>query len=226
MSGNQSIHCIQPIWTVPRKHEQRAFCANRIGEHYGGLTNGFDGGHSSFCLLTSGPAPFLFCKSLSLVFASGKIGSGVVARGRSLVCQRRLGRPAVALVPGHALHEKGLQGPKGDGPLVSSQDEERVRPADKPRTNCWSNADFVPPSVYIGFRLFVLLKSRSGLLCSMPWVRAVVHDALGGTRDSCLLGEPFRRRPVLPGSAPPRCSAVGRPDPTRPWYVQVLDSTG
>ena len=51
-------------------------------------------------------------------------------------------------------------------------------------------------------------------------------DALEGTRDRCLLGEPIRRRPVLPGSAPPRCPAMRRPDPTRPWYVRVLESTG
>ena len=50
-------------------------------------------------------------------------------------------------------------------------------------------------------------------------------DALEGTRNSCLLGEPFRRPPDLPGSAPLRCPAVSRPDPTRLWYVRVLDST-
>ena len=49
-----------------------------------------------------------------------------------------------------------------------------------------------------------------------------VFDALGGTRDACFLGELFCRRPVLPGLA--RRPAV-RPDPTRPWYVQVLEST-
>ena len=33
------------------------------------------------------------------------------------------GMEAIVTVPGHALHEKGLQGQKGDGPLVSSQEE-------------------------------------------------------------------------------------------------------
>ena len=33
-------------------------------------------------------------------------------------------------------------------------------PADKPRINRGSTGDFVPPSVYIGFRLFVLLEKR------------------------------------------------------------------
>ena len=32
-----------------------------------------------------------------------------------------------------------------------------------------STAGFVPPSVYIGFRLFVLLERRSGDLSSMLW---------------------------------------------------------
>ena len=32
-------------------------------------------------------------------------------------------RPWYVLVPGHALHEKGLQRQKGAGPLVSSQEE-------------------------------------------------------------------------------------------------------
>ena len=34
------------------------------------------------------------------------------------------------------------------------------RPGDKPLINRWSTADFVPPTVYIGFRLFVLLERR------------------------------------------------------------------
>ena len=41
--------------------------------------------------------------------------------------------------------------------------------------------------------------------------RTCVFDALGGKRDGCLLGEPTRRRPVLPGPARPR-RAPPRPD--------------
>ena len=52
--------------------------------------------------------------------------------------------------------------------------------------------------------------------------RQRVFDALEGTRDACILGELFCRRPVLPDPASP--SAV-RPDSTRPWFVRVLDST-
>ena len=61
--------------------------------------------------------------------------------------------------------------------LVSSQ-ERRARSVprvNRLRINCGSNAGFVPPPVYIAFRLFVLLKRRSGQVCSMPWrVRGTV----------------------------------------------------
>ena len=43
-------------------------------------------------------------------------------------------------------------------------------------------------------------------------LRRRVFDALGGTRDACLLGELFCRRPVLPGPAAPPDHAP-RPDP-------------
>ena len=73
-----------------------------------------------------------------------------------------------ASVPGHALREKGLQRQKGVGPLVSSQEQSallvpvinRLSTAVQPRVNRGSTADFVPPSVYVGFRLFVLLERR------------------------------------------------------------------
>ena len=44
-----------------------------------------------------------------------------------------------------------------------------IRPADKPLVNCGSTAGFVPPPVYIGFPLFVLLKNRSREISSVPW---------------------------------------------------------
>ena len=49
-------------------------------------------------------------------------------------------------------------------------------------------------------------------------------EALEGKRDGRILWEPSRRRPVLPGPAPPRRSAMRRPAPTRARYVRVLDS--
>ena len=98
------------------------------------------------------------------------------------------------LLPGHALHEKGLQRQKGDGPLVSSQEQRALL---VPLMNRLSTADFVPLSVYIGFRLYVLLERRSGDLSSI--------DALGGAREACLLGEQFCWHPILPDpTSPPR----------------------
>ena len=85
---------------------------------------------------------------------------------------------------------------------------------DKPDVNRSSTGRLVPPSVSIGFRLFVLPKSRSQQLSSMP------RKAKGTVVF-------WANRPVgVPSySAPPRRSAVRRPAPTRPWYVWVLDST-
>ena len=78
-----------------------------------------------------------------------------------------------------------------------------------------SNADLVPPPLYIGFRLFVLLGRSSGYVCSMPWkVRGTVVSWAN------------RSVGVLSCPAPPPRPAVRRPDPTSPWYVRVLDSTG
>ena len=79
------------------------------------------------------------------------------------------------------------------------------RPGDKTGYRPRVNRGFVPPSVYIGFPLFVLPKD----------VQDIVLDALEGNRDGCLLGEPIRRRPVLPCPALPRPlrRAPPRPDP-------------
>ena len=89
------------------------------------------------------------------------------------------------------------------------------RPGDKPRINRCSTARFVPPTVYIGFPLFVPPKSCSGQLFSMPW-RA------GGTVVSCtdksVVVLPCRTRPAQP----PRRAPL---DPTRPWCVRVVDPT-
>ena len=51
----------------------------------------------------------------------------------------------------------------------------------------------------------------------LPGTRpGVFLDRLEGKRDGCLLGEPTRRRPVLPVPAPPRRGAVRRPVPDPP----------
>ena len=86
------------------------------------------------------------------------------------------------------------------------------RPADKPRVNH-------------GFCSCVGLNGISFVRASGARSRTIVHDALGGRRGGCFLGGPTRRRPVLPGPAPPRRPALRRSYLFRPWYVQVSDST-
>ena len=88
------------------------------------------------------------------------------------------------------------------------------RPGDQPLNNRLSTADFVP-----AFGLHIISLVRA----SGETFRRHVFDALEGMRDACLLDELFCRRPVLPDPAPPPALRL---DPTRPWYVQVLDSTG
>ena len=56
--------------------------------------------------------------------------------------------------------------------------------------------------------------------------KTIVFDALGDKRDGCVLGEPTHRHPILPDPAPPRRPILGSPEPLRPWYVRVLNSTG
>ena len=56
------------------------------------------------------------------------------------------------------------------------------RPGDKPRINRSSTADFVP-----AFDLHII----SLVLASGETFRRRFFDALGGTRDACLVGEQF-----------------------------------
>ena len=113
-------------------------------------------------------------------------------------------------IPGHALHENGLQGQKGVGPLVSSQEQ---RALFVPRLNRLSTAHFVPPSVYIAFRLFVFLEKRSSDVSAIPWR---VHGTFVSWANSSVGTQSC---PTPPGGS------AGRPDQTRPLYVRVLDST-
>ena len=117
-------------------------------------------------------------------------------------------------IPGHALHEKGLQRQKGVGPLVSSQEQRALL---VPRLHRSSTGRCVPPSVYIGFRLFVLLERRS--------VQQTCLRCLGGYVGRL---SPWRTvlsasRPAQPRTAAPPCA------PTRPargmsgsWTRQVI----
>ena len=102
-----------------------------------------------------------------------RIGAGRRIAGPETTSMVRLARktsdPRPHQVPGHALH-KGFTETKrrrytGQQPGTKSAS----RPADKPVVNRGSTAGFFPPSVYIGFRLFVLLERRRSDVSSMPW---------------------------------------------------------
>ena len=101
------------------------------------------------------------------------------------------------------------------GTLVSNQGQRAFRPGDKPQINRSSTAGFVPPTVYIGFPLFVLPKRCSRQLSSMPW-RARGTVVFYANKPVGV--PPCRARPAQPPRRAP-------PDTTRPWCVRVLGST-
>ena len=107
------------------------------------------------------------------------------------------GIPLMSMIPGYALHEKGLQRQISNGPLVSSQER---RAAVTPRINRWSTAGCVPQSVYIGF------------VCSR--FRSVVQYSclrcFGGQEGR---SSPGRSVPSASCPAPPRRASPPRPDP-------------
>ena len=113
------------------------------------------------------------------------------------------------------MHQNVLQRQNGVGPLVSSKEQRALLvPVINRRLTAGQPLILFPHSVYIGFRLFVLLGKRSGDVSSIPWrVRGRLvswaNNFVGIQSCPTLL-----RRPAV------------RPDPTRPRYVRVLDSTG
>ena len=74
-------------------------------------------------------------------------------------------------------------------------------PADKPRVN----RILFPPSVYIGFRLFVLPKGHPGQMSSMPWGARGMVDSWANRS----VGGPFCHAPPRPAALP--CAALPRP---------------
>ena len=124
-----------------------------------------------------------------------------------------------------------LLGQKGAVPLVSSQERKarfvpqlnRGSNADPTRILCGSNAGFVLPPVYVAFRLVVLLKRRSGQVCSMPV--GGYERRLSPGRTDLSASRPARSR-----RAPPSRHAPPRPDApvvrmSRFWIRQVLQTT-
>ena len=115
------------------------------------------------------------------------------------------------------MHEKGLQGQRGDGPLVSSQ-ERRAAVAPRINRSLCPSIGFPEISIVRACEEFFSTVVRDAL--------NVLEGVLAGKRVGRLLGEPTRRRPVLPDPAPPLRPTVHRPAATRTWYVRVLDETG
>ena len=114
----------------------------------------------------------------------------------------------VVVLLGHALHEKGLQRQNGDGTLVRSRER---RAAVVPRMNQISTG--CQPRVNRTFCSACGFHGISFVRASEKSLRTVVHDAPEGTRVSCLLGEPTRRRPVLSRTDLPLSRAPPRRDP-------------
>ena len=124
-------------------------------------------------------------------------------------CALRRPDPPVCV---RVLDSTGLHRQKGDGTLVSSK--ERIV-AVFPQVNRGSTARCAP----VGLSRIFFVRASEGAF------RTTVFDALRGKRGGCVLGGPTRRRPLLPGPAPPRRPALGRSDSLRPWHVRVYDST-
>ena len=114
-------------------------------------------------------------------------------------CLRYPGGRTREFVPGHALHEKGLQRQKGVGPLASSKEQRALL---VPLINRLSTASLIPPPVYIGFPLFVLPRICSRQLSSMLWRTrgTLVSWAEKPVGVPSLPGRPAVRRPTRPAS--------------------------
>ena len=110
-------------------------------------------------------------------------------------------------IPGHALHEKGLQRQKGVGPLASSQEQRALL---VPQLNRLSTAD--RPRVNHSFRSPICLHRISCVRASGETLKQRFFDPLENTKNLCFLGEQFCWHPILPDLArPPR--RAPRPDP-------------
>ena len=112
----------QLSWTALRKHEQRKSYPNRwrIKTHGWPAVHPRDDGRSLSWLLTSVPSPFFIFVNPSHARHFREFRAWA-STGRS-DSSRPIGSAQRSPFFGHALHERGLQRQKGDGPLVSSQE--------------------------------------------------------------------------------------------------------
>ena len=102
----------------------------------------------------------------------------------------------------HVLREKNTETKKSVGPLVSRQER---RAGFVPRINRGSTFGVVPPSVYIGFRLFVSIFFFQGSCVRCP---GSYEGKLSPGRT-----DPSASRPAWPRPAPLPHRAPPRPDP-------------
>ena len=109
-------------------------------------------------------------------------------------------------IPKHALHEKSCRDKYATVHWPAAKQKSASRPADNPRINRWSNMGYVPPSVWMGFPLFVLPKRgpRRVAFDSPERQRTVLSWA------NRSVGVPLCSAPAIP--AIPPC-AQPRPDP-------------
>ena len=159
-------------------------------------------------LLTSVPSLICLCKPFSC-----------------RACSRKM-RLLYVFFPGHALYDKDLQRQISVGTLVSSQERRalavqlmnRLSFAGQSLVNCGSAADFVPLSVYMGLRLFVLPKRRPG-----QYFRFAGGQE-GGLSPCRIVPTAFRPSSIQP--RPPSPPRRARPRHDWPQCSRFLDSTG
>ena len=124
-----------------------------------------------------------------------------------IICIRKI------KVLGHALHEKNLQ-------RQNRRRHTGLQPGTKKRfSSRWSNAG--QPLILFLRRFLIRIK-----LYLLPERRSRECSRFAGAQEQgSLLAGLTQRRPVLSSPALPRCPAVRRAEPTRPWCFWVLDST-
>ena len=131
-----------------------------------------------------------------------------------ITCQKRraavilvINRSLRFLIPGRALHEKGLQRQIGDGTLVNSQQRRAL--AVPVINRGWTGCQ---PRVNRTFCSFAGLHRNSFVRACEESFRTIVYIALESPRGGWLPRRPKCRHLVLPSVAPPRC----RPAPCPP----------
>ena len=104
--------------------------------------------------------------------------------------------------------------------IFPERSRSHISTAGQPRVNRGSTADQPLISFFNRFKWDFVCS------CFRINIQDSVFDSQEGKRGGCLLAGSTRRRPVLPSPVHSLRLAVRRPDPTGPYCVRVLDSTG